>query len=97
MSEMLRLLDLAIASSAAGQRTDMVNDLVSLWRDTYGNWRSIDGTWAESAAMLAGAIAADGPERAQISEDPAFEDSYCIQMVRTFIDAAKNRRPSPPD
>ena len=81
MTQMLSLLDIAISSCASAERTDLIAHVISLWRAAYEDWHAINDTWAESAAMLAGAVAADGPERAQISSNTTFARSYCVQLI----------------
>lgn len=88
MSQMLSLLDMAVASCAAADQADLISDVMSLWRAAHKDWRAINDTWAESAAMLAGAVAANGRERAQLSADPTFADSYCARWIASSDSAA---------
>jgi hypothetical protein len=81
MSQMLNLLDVAISSCAGAGRPDLISHVLSLWRTAYQDWHAINDTWAESAAMLAGAVATDGPERVQLRADPTFTRSACIQLI----------------
>jgi hypothetical protein len=81
MSQMLSLLDMAIATCAAAGRTDLIAHVISLWRAAYKDWHAINDTWAESAAMLAAAVAADGPERIHLRTDSTFAQSYCCRLI----------------
>lgn len=88
MSQMVSLLDMAISSCATAGRTDVIAEIVSLWREAYKDWHAINDTWAESAAMLAGAVAADGPDRVQLLADRSFAQSYCVQLIGSSKSAA---------
>jgi hypothetical protein len=81
MSQMLSLLDMAISSCAAAGRSDLIAHVISLWRAAYKNWHAINDTWAESAAMLAGAVATDGPDRIHLRADSTFAQSYCGRLI----------------
>ncbi|MGB9646570.1 MAG: hypothetical protein WCB44_15815, partial [Stellaceae bacterium] len=88
MSQMLSLLDMAVSSCAAAGRADLITHVISLWRTAYKDWHAINDTWAESAAMLAGAVTADGPGRAQLRAGPTFAGSYCALLIASSNDAA---------
>jgi len=89
MSQMLNLLDVAISSCAAAARADWIAHVVSLWRTAYKDWHAINDTWTDSAAILAGAVAADGPERAQLLADTSFAQSFCVQLITSSESQAK--------
>jgi hypothetical protein len=89
MTQMICLLDVAISSCATAARTDLVACVVSLWRTAYKDWHAINDAWAGTAATLAGAVGANGPERAQLLADPSFAQSFCVQLVTSSKNLAK--------
>lgn len=81
MSQMLSLLDIAISSCAAAGRTDLNSKIISLWSTAYKDWHTTNNTWADSATMLVGAVAGDGPERTRLRADSFFVRAYCAQLI----------------
>lgn len=81
MTQMLRLLDIAVFSCATNARDDLISQVISLWNTAYKPWQAINDTWADSATMLASAIKEDGVDRARLRSDESFDRSYCAQLI----------------
>ncbi len=85
-TELLCLLDAAIAFSAVGDRTDLVDEAVRLWPVAYRAWNDVAPTWGDTAVRLADAMAGEGSARDALVADPSFASSYCRQFLRQFSD-----------
>jgi hypothetical protein len=81
MSHMLTLLDLAIASAAGAQKSDLISDIKRLWVESYADWMPIAPQYESIAEKLVLAIERDGPERTEIVNDAVFASSLCRRLI----------------
>jgi hypothetical protein len=81
MTQMLSLLDLAIATCTKSGKSDLISCIIRLWDASYRDWRAITDRWARTAEQLADAVSKDGPERAAVLADGSFATSYSRQLI----------------
>ena len=87
VSQILTLLDLAIASCSQAARPALIAGIVALWAEVYRDWLPITDRWANAAEMMAAAIDREGPERSALLAEPSFANTHC----RRIIEAAKGQ------
>lgn len=85
MSQMLTLLDMAIASAIGAQKSDLNSEIKRLWLAGYADWVPIAPQYESIAEKLALAIEEDGPERVEIVANAAFASSNCRRLIDAEI------------
>lgn len=83
ITQLVNLLDIAIASAHSIKRDDLIENIVTLWEQAYEKWRPISENWADCAARLKMATLNDGPDRKWLLAGSAFSSSACAALIRS--------------
>ena len=86
ISNLLTLLDAAVASCVAADRSDLLEQISGQWDSIYADWLPVSNRWANAAADFIAAIDHEGPERTGVLADPALAGTHC----RALVEARKN-------
>ena len=80
-SNLISLLDSAVAACAQANRSDLLAQIEALWARLYADWLPINEEWANAAKDFISAVEIDGPQRAKFCDDPTFANTYCRALI----------------
>lgn len=91
LSQMLTLLDLAIARCATADPT-LADEVIAAWSENYRDWRPVSDRWSNIAQTLVAAIDREGPERDTVLAEPAFANTHCVRLIASQDAANRQSR-----
>ena len=80
-SNLITLLDSAIAAGAQANRGDLLTEIEGLWARLYADWLPITDEWANAASDFISAVETNGPQRAKFCDNPAFANTFCRALI----------------